>query len=69
MFPKRHLNQGVLQVGLAGSLLGEPDFVETLSADAAAEVGMELKGQGSVCQLQGKNHRIWTVIVKRIPPS
>jgi hypothetical protein len=37
-----HLNEGVLQVCFARGFLGEPDFVETLSTDAAAEVGMEL---------------------------
>lgn len=31
-----------MEGGLARGLLHEPDFVEALSADAAAEVGMEL---------------------------
>jgi hypothetical protein len=39
-----HLDQGVLQVGFARGFLGEPDFVEALPADAAAEMGMELGG-------------------------
>ena len=42
VFPWGHLNERVLQVGLARGLLHEPDLVEALSAYAAAEVGMEL---------------------------
>lgn len=44
MFPWRHLNQGVLQGSFARGLLQEPDLVEALPADAAAEVGVELAG-------------------------
>jgi hypothetical protein len=44
VFPWGHLDQWILQVRLARSLFREPDFVEALSADAAAEVGMELVG-------------------------
>jgi hypothetical protein len=42
MFLRGHLNKRVLQVCFARGFLGEPDFVEALSADATAEVGMEL---------------------------
>jgi hypothetical protein len=43
VFPGWHLDQGVLQVGFARGFFGEPHFVEALSADAAAEMGMELR--------------------------
>ena len=43
MFAQRHLNKGILKVqDLATFLLFQPDFVETLATDAAAEMGMEL---------------------------
>ena len=42
MFPRGHLTQWVSEIGLARFFLHEPDFVQTLSADAAAEMGMEL---------------------------
>ena len=42
MLTRRHLDQGVLQVCFARGFFGEPDLVEALSADAAAEVRMEL---------------------------
>lgn len=44
MFTQWHLNQGVLKVRFAIFLLFQPDFVETLATDAAAEMGMELFG-------------------------
>jgi len=42
MLPQWHLNQRILEVGLARLLLLEPDLVQTLAADAPAEMGMEL---------------------------
>lgn len=44
MFSWGHLDQRVLQGSLARGLLQKPDLVEALSADAAAEVGVELMG-------------------------
>ena len=44
MLPRGHLDEGVLQVGRPRGALGEPDVVEALAADAAAEVGVELCG-------------------------
>lgn len=38
-----HLDQRICQVRLAGLLLHEPDFMETLPADAPTQVSMELK--------------------------
>lgn len=42
VFPRGHLEQRVSEIGLARFVLHEPDVVQTLSADAAAEMGMEL---------------------------
>lgn len=37
-----HLNEGVREVSLAGLLFHEPYFVETLPANASAQVSVEL---------------------------
>lgn len=54
MFIGGHHNEGVLQVCFARGFLGEPDFVEALSADAAAEVGMELWVGDAVLVTEGQ---------------
>lgn len=42
MFARGHHNEGVFQFGLASRRLLEPNLVEALAADAAAEVSVEL---------------------------
>lgn len=45
MFAIGHLNKRIREVCLlSGLLLGEPDFMETLPADAAAQMRMQLLG-------------------------
>lgn len=48
IFAIRHLNKRIRKVGQSGFLLGKPNFVETLSADATAQVSMQLQGQTTV---------------------
>jgi hypothetical protein len=43
VFPVGHLDQRVGEVGLARLLFHEPDFMEALPADAAAQVSVELE--------------------------
>lgn len=42
MFAVRHLNQGIGKVRLSSFFLQKPDLMETLSANTAAQVSMEL---------------------------
>lgn len=42
MLSKRHLDDRVGKVRLAGLVLPEPDLMEALSADASAKMGMKL---------------------------
>lgn len=46
MLALRHLHKGIGKIRLSSILFGEPHFVETLSADTAAQMGMKLKEQG-----------------------
>ena len=54
MFIGRHDDQRVLEVRLPRRLLPLPDLVQTLSADAPAQVGMKLP---SSVEYQRKNER------------
>lgn len=47
-----HLDEGVREVSLAGLLLHEPHLVETLPADASAQVSVELDEDNSVVSQQ-----------------
>lgn len=48
MLSIRHLDEGVREVSLAGLPLHEPDLVEALSADAPAQVCVELDEDNSI---------------------
>jgi hypothetical protein len=48
VFSKGHFDQRVLKVRLAGLFPPEPNLMEALPADAAAEMGMELLGGTSI---------------------
>jgi hypothetical protein len=61
VLPRRHLDEGVLQVRLAGRSLREPDLVEAFSADAAAEVGMELSGSVGCGSRTVDGLQVWLV--------
>lgn len=45
MLALRHLHERIGKIRLSGFLFGEPYFVETLSADTAAQMGMKLDDQ------------------------
>ena len=64
-----HLNEGVLQVCFARGFLSEPDFVEALSADAAAEMGVKLWVEDVVLVENGERLALLPATGEEIPQS